>query len=93
MRVKSVPGRYRSVLAAGVNAIVEQIELDIYRREHGLKPLIEDFMICPEPAADAIVAIDSVVVVADADVPIADAVRRAREVAREERRIRGKRTA
>ena len=88
MRVYSVPGRYRAALAAAVNEAVEQIRRDIFRRQNGHAALIPDSMISDTPAPDAIVAIDSVVVVGDANDSVADAITKARAAAREERRRR-----
>lgn len=88
MRTYRVAGRYRAALAAAVNKAVDDINLDIYRREIGESPIIPDFMISDAPAPDAIVAIDSVVVVADANTPMAVAIEQARTAAREQRRRR-----
>ena len=79
MRIYRIPATYSSELEARISRAVDEIKIDAFRRSQGDPPLIPDMALDPHVPADAMVAIETVVVVATPSDPLHEVVRRVTE--------------
>lgn len=79
MRIYRIPAAYTSELEARIGRAVDAILQDVWRRENGHAPIIPDIALDQGARSDAMVAIETVVVLATPNDPLPEVVRRVTE--------------